>query len=68
MRGCTSKQKTRSGDLCSAVSSRRHPQKRPLIELLNSRIDKPIRRWCDGVAVSPDEVLKRKRVKVLLGA
>ena len=27
-----------------------------------------IRRWCDGVAVSPDEVLKRKRVKELIGA
>jgi hypothetical protein len=26
-----------------------------------------ILRWCDGVAVSPDEVLKRKRVKELLG-
>ena len=26
-----------------------------------------IRRWCDGVAVSPDEVLKRKRVKELIG-
>lgn len=26
-----------------------------------------IRRWCDGVAVSPDEVLKRHRVKTLLG-
>lgn len=25
-----------------------------------------IRRWCDGVAVSPDEVLKRRRVKQLL--
>jgi hypothetical protein len=25
-----------------------------------------IRRWCDGVAVSPDEVLKRKRVKALI--
>jgi len=25
-----------------------------------------ILRWCDGVAVSPDEVLKRKRVKQLL--
>jgi len=25
-----------------------------------------IYRWCDGVAVSPDEVLKRKRVKSLL--
>jgi hypothetical protein len=25
-----------------------------------------IQRWCDGVAVSPDEVLKRKRVKELL--
>lgn len=25
-----------------------------------------IKRWCDGVAVSPDEVLKRKRVKELL--
>jgi hypothetical protein len=23
-------------------------------------------RWCDGVAVSPDEVLKRKRVKALM--
>jgi hypothetical protein len=27
-----------------------------------------IRRWCDGIAVSPDEVLKRKRVKTLIGA
>jgi hypothetical protein len=26
-----------------------------------------IRRWCDGVAVSPDEVLKRHRVKTLIG-
>jgi hypothetical protein len=26
-----------------------------------------ILRWCDGVAVSPDEVLKRKKVKELLG-
>lgn len=26
-----------------------------------------IKRWCDGVAVSPDEVLRRKRVKQLLG-
>jgi hypothetical protein len=25
-----------------------------------------IRRWCDGVAVSPDEVLKRHRVKTLI--
>ena len=25
-----------------------------------------IRRWCDGVAVSPDEVLKRRRVKALI--
>jgi hypothetical protein len=25
-----------------------------------------IARWCDGVTVSPDEVLKRKRVKELL--
>ena len=25
-----------------------------------------IRRWCDGVAVSPDEVLKRQKVKQLL--
>jgi hypothetical protein len=25
-----------------------------------------IHRWCDGVAVSPDEVLKRLRVKELL--
>ena len=25
-----------------------------------------IRRWCDGVAVSPDEVLRRKRVKQIL--
>ena len=25
-----------------------------------------IRRWCDGVAVSPDEVLKRRRVKMLI--
>jgi hypothetical protein len=27
-----------------------------------------IRRWCDGVAVSPDELQKRKRVKALIGA
>jgi len=27
---------------------------------------KQIQRWCDGVAVSPDEVLKRRRVKELL--
>lgn len=26
-----------------------------------------ITRWCDGVAVSPDEVLKRRKVKELLG-
>lgn len=26
-----------------------------------------ILRWVDGVAVSPDEVLKRRRVKELLG-
>jgi hypothetical protein len=26
-----------------------------------------IRRWCDGVAVSPDEVLKRRRVRTLIG-
>jgi hypothetical protein len=26
-----------------------------------------IRRWCAGVAVSPSEVLKRRRVKELLG-
>ncbi len=26
-----------------------------------------IRRWCDGVAVSPTEVLKRHRVKTLIG-
>jgi hypothetical protein len=26
-----------------------------------------IRRWCDGVAVSPNEVLKRHRVKTLIG-
>jgi hypothetical protein len=26
-----------------------------------------IRRWCDGVAVSPGEVLKRRRVKTLIG-
>lgn len=25
-----------------------------------------IRQWCDGVAVSPDEVLKRRKVKELL--
>jgi hypothetical protein len=26
-----------------------------------------IRRWCDGVAVSPDELQKRKRVRELIG-
>ena len=25
-----------------------------------------IRRWCDGVAVSPDETLKKRRLKELL--
>ena len=25
-----------------------------------------IQRWCDGVAVSPEEVLRRRRVKELL--
>ena len=25
-----------------------------------------IRRWCDGVAISPDDVLKRQRVKAML--
>jgi hypothetical protein len=25
-----------------------------------------IRRWCDGVAVSPDETLKKQRLKQLL--
>jgi hypothetical protein len=27
-----------------------------------------IRRWCDGVAVSPDELQRRKGVKELIGA
>jgi hypothetical protein len=27
-----------------------------------------IRRWCDAVAVSPDELQKRRRVKDLIGA
>jgi hypothetical protein len=27
-----------------------------------------IKRWCDGVAVSPDEVLRRRKVKELLNA
>jgi hypothetical protein len=26
-----------------------------------------VRRWCDGVAVSPEEVLKRRRIKSLIG-
>jgi hypothetical protein len=26
-----------------------------------------IRHWCDGIAVSPDEVLRRQRVKSLVG-
>ena len=26
-----------------------------------------IRRWCEGIAVSPNEVLKRQRVKTLIG-
>jgi len=26
-----------------------------------------LRRWCEGVAVSPNEVLKRHRVKTLIG-
>jgi hypothetical protein len=25
-----------------------------------------IRRWCDGIAVSPDEVLRRQRVRSLI--
>ena len=26
-----------------------------------------IRRWCNGVAVSPDELLRRNRVRILIG-
>lgn len=26
-----------------------------------------IQRWCDGVAVSPDELIRRRKVKELLG-
>jgi len=26
-----------------------------------------LRRWCDGVAVSPDEILKKNRLRALLG-
>lgn len=26
-----------------------------------------VRRWCDGVTLSPEEVLKRHRVKTLIG-
>jgi hypothetical protein len=40
---------------------------------LTERIDKRhritvqrIHRWCDGVAVSPDETLKKRRLKQLL--
>ena len=35
-------------------------------ETIHSVTPNQIRRWCDGVAVSPDEVLKRHRVKTLL--
>ena len=36
-------------------------------ETMHSVTPNQIRRWCDGVAVSPDEVLKRRRVKTLIG-
>jgi hypothetical protein len=36
-------------------------------ETMHSVTPNQIRRWCDGVAVSPDEVLKRHRVKTLIG-
>ncbi len=36
-------------------------------ETMHSVTVSQIRRWCDGVAVSPDEVLKRRRVKTLIG-
>jgi hypothetical protein len=26
-----------------------------------------IRRWCDGIAVSPDETLKKNKLKALIG-
>ena len=32
-------------------------------ETMHRVTPRQIQRWCDGVAVSPDEVLKRKRVK-----
>lgn len=36
-------------------------------ETTHSVTTSQIRRWCDGVAVSPDEVLKKSRVRALLG-
>jgi hypothetical protein len=36
-------------------------------ETIHSLTQNQIRRWCDGVAVSPDELLKRQRVRLLLG-
>jgi hypothetical protein len=36
-------------------------------ETTHSVTPSQIRRWCDGVAVSPDEVLKRRRVRTLIG-
>jgi hypothetical protein len=47
-----------STELCVAV---KHP------ETLHRVTLDQIRRWCDGVAVSPDEVLKRHRVRTLIG-
>ena len=35
-------------------------------ETMHRVTPRQIQRWCDGVAVSPDEVLKRRRVKALI--
>jgi hypothetical protein len=39
----------------------KHPETTHLVTLAQ------MRRWCDGVAVSPDEILKRRRVKAMIG-
>jgi hypothetical protein len=47
----------------SEPSSRFRSESRPLASRITVQ---QIHRWCDGVAVSPDETLKKRRLKQLL--
>jgi hypothetical protein len=55
---------------CSTAADRSHFscsfRKRTQPETMHRVTLSQIRRWCDGVAVSPDEILKRRRVKSLI--